>query len=86
MKLKTNIALSDSGFIFNPSTGDSFSTNPIGMEIVKMIKDEKSDEEVKSHILKTYLTDEASFEKDFYDFINMLTKMNLVETDEKKES
>lgn len=86
MKLKTNIALSDSGFIFNPSTGDSFSTNPIGMEIVKMIKDEKSDEEVKSHVLKTYLTDEASFEKDFYDFINMLTKMNLVETDEKKEN
>jgi hypothetical protein len=86
MKLKKNIALSDSGFIFNPSTGDSFSTNPIGMEIVKMMKDEKSAEEVKSHILKTYLTDETAFEKDLYDFINMLTKMNLVETDEKKES
>ena len=86
MKLKKNIALSDSGFIFNPSTGDSFSTNPIGMEIVKMMKDGKSAEEVKSHILKTYLTDDAAFEKDLYDFINMLTKMNLVDTDEKKEN
>lgn len=86
MKLKKNIALSDSGFIFNPSTGDSFSTNPIGMEIVKMMKDGKSAEDIKNYILKTYLTDEVAFEKDLYDFINMLTKMNLVDTDEKKEN
>ena len=33
MKIKTNIALSDSGFLFNPSTGDSYSVNPIGQEI-----------------------------------------------------
>ena len=86
MKLKKNIALSDSGFIFNPSTGDSFSTNPIGMEIVKMMKDGRSTDEVKSHILKTYLTDDVAFEKDLYDFINMLTKMNLIDADEKKEN
>ena len=86
MKLKKNIALSDSGFVFNPSTGDSFSTNPIGMEIVKMLKDGKSTDEVKSHILKTYLTDDVAFEKDLYDFISMLTKMNLIDADEKKEN
>ena len=86
MKLKKNIALSDSGFVFNPSTGDSFSTNPIGMEIVKMLKDGKSTEEVKSQILKTYLTDDVAFEKDLYDFISMLTKMNLIDNDEKKEN
>lgn len=86
MKLKINIALSDSGFVFNPSTGDSFSTNPIGMEIVKMLKDGKSTDEVKSHILKTYLTDDVAFEKDLYDFISMLTKMNLIDADEKKEN
>ena len=41
MKMRKNIAVSDSGFIFNPGTGDSFSTNPIGMEIISMIKEEK---------------------------------------------
>ncbi|HEY4798445.1 MAG TPA: PqqD family protein [Bacteroidia bacterium] len=86
MNIKKNIALSDTGFVFNPSSGDSFSTNPIGMEIIKMLKDGKTDAEIKSHVLKTYMTDEATFEKDFYDFINMLVKINLIEADEKKEN
>lgn len=83
MKLKRNIALSDSGFVFNPSSGDSFSTNPIGMEIIKMLKENKTKEEIKKQILSAYMTDDVTFEKDFYDFANMLTKLNLVEEGKK---
>jgi len=72
MKIKKNIAISDSGFIFNPSTGDSFSVNPIGLEIIKLLKDEKSSDEIKKHILKTYAIDESTIEKDYYDFLKML--------------
>ncbi len=36
-------------------------------------------------LLKTYMTDDASFEKDFYDFVNMLTKHNLIEGGEKEK-
>jgi hypothetical protein len=86
MKLKKNLALSDSGFVFDPSTGDSFSTNPIGLEIIRMLKEGKTSNDIKAHILKTYMTDDASFEKDFYDFINMLTKHNLVEGGEKEKN
>ena len=86
MNIKKNIALSDTGFVFNPSSGDSFSTNPIGIEIIKMFKEGKSAEEIKSQILRTYMTDEATIEKDLYDFINMLTKLNLIEANEKKEN
>ena len=38
MKIKKNVAISESGYIFNPSTGDSFTVNPIGIEIFNMIK------------------------------------------------
>jgi hypothetical protein len=86
MKLKKNLALSDSGFVFDPSTGDSFSTNPIGLEIIRMLKEGKTSNDIKAYILKTYMTDDASFEKDFYDFINMLTKHNLVEGGEKEKN
>jgi hypothetical protein len=72
MKIKKNIAISDSGFIFNPSTGDSFSVNPIGLEIIKQLKDEKSGDEIKKHILKLYSVDESTVEKDYYDFLKML--------------
>lgn len=81
MKVKRNVALSDSGFLFNPSTGDSFSINPIGQEIFKMLKDDRSADEIKSHILTTYNTDEVTFEKDFYDFTNMLRRYKLIDDD-----
>lgn len=86
MKLKKNLALSDSGFVFDPSTGDSFSTNPIGLEIIRMLKEGKNSNDIKSQIVKTYMTDDASFEKDYYDFVNMLTKHNLVEGGEKEKN
>lgn len=82
MKIKRNIALSDSGFVFNPTTGDSFSTNPIGIEIIKLLKEGKSEEEVKKLLLKNYMTDEVTLEKDYYDFVNMLVKLQLAEGDE----
>lgn len=85
MKLKRNIALSDSGFVFDPSTGDSFSTNPIGLEIIQMLKEGKTDDDIKQHIVKNYMTDDASFEKDYYDFVNTLSKLKLSDGDQAKK-
>ena len=52
MKIKKNIAISDSGFIFNPSTGESFTVNPIGVEIITLLKEDKVKEDPK---VKEYL-------------------------------
>jgi len=82
MKIKRNIAISDSGFVFDPSSGDSFSTNPIGLEIIRMLKENKSAQDIKASIIKDYMIDEVSFEKDYYDFVNMLGKLKLVEDPE----
>lgn len=78
--------MSDSGFIFNPSTGDSFSTNPIGLEIIQMLKEEKSKEEMRKTILQKYQVDEATFEKDFYDFVSMLHQTQIISQDEEKKN
>ena len=84
MNIKKNIALSDSGFVFDPSTGESFSTNPIGLEIIKLLKNGKSADEIKKHMTATYMTDENAFEKDLYDFVNMLQKLKIAEGESKK--
>jgi hypothetical protein len=81
MKIKKNIALSDSGFIFNPSTGESFSVNPIGAEMLKMLKDGKEKDDIKKAILEKYQTDDATFERDYYDFVNVLNHYLLTEID-----
>jgi len=83
MNIKKNIALSDSGFVFDPSCGDSFSANPIGLEIIKKLKDGNSKEEIKAYVLDTYMTDETTFEKDFYDFTSTLLKLNVAEESKK---
>jgi hypothetical protein len=86
MKIKKNIALSDTGFVFNPSTGDSFSVNPIGLEILRKLKDNEAHDKIKQHIMSAYSTDSDTVEKDFYDFTKMLEQLQLTEPDGKKES
>ncbi len=79
MNIKKNIAISDSGFLFNPSTGDSYTLNPVGQEILKLLKDGNNDEGVIEYILKNYMTDKDAVEKDLYDFKNMLKNFKLIE-------
>lgn len=86
MKIKKNIAISDSGFIFNPSTGESFSVNPIGVEIIKMLKQEKSKDAIKEFILEKFQTDDATFERDFYDFVNIMNHYLITEADAEEKN
>lgn len=77
--MRKNIALSDSGFVFNPSTGDSYSVNPIGLFIIQQLQKGKSDKEIVEGLLKDYLTDKATVEKDLYDFTQMLQTYKITE-------
>lgn len=81
MRLKKNIAISDTGFLFNPSTGDSYSVNPVGMEIIRMMQQQKEKREIMQLIMSEYICDESTFEKDYYDFAAMLRNYKLVEND-----
>jgi len=79
MKLKKNIAISESGFIFNPGNGDSFAVNEIGAEIINLMKEERSQSEIIKTISSRYETGINQVEKDLEDFISMLVSYNLLE-------
>ncbi|MCB0494980.1 MAG: PqqD family protein [Cyclobacteriaceae bacterium] len=79
MLLKKNIAVSSSGFIFNPSTGDSYTVNQIASEILELLKENKSIDEVKREILKNYEVDEKSLNEDLNDFLGHLRQLRLAE-------
>ncbi len=79
MKIRKNIAVSDSGFIFNPLTGDSFSVNPIGQSIINSFQERKSDKEILDDILQEYRIDKNTVEKDLNDFIRMLENYKLID-------
>jgi len=79
MKLKSNIAVSESGFIFNPEIGTSFTTNSLGIAILKQLKEKTSPEEIKDSILKSYDIDANTCEKDLDDFLRIVKQFNLLE-------
>lgn len=79
MKIKKNVAVSESGFVFDSNTGDSYSLNETGKEILKMINEDKAEEDIKQFFLKEYDIDDVTFEKNYFDFMNTLFNLNLVE-------
>ena len=82
MRLKSNIAVSETGFVFDPTSGESYSINPVGQEILQQMKGGKSVEEITGTMTSEYEIDKASFEKYYYDFIGMLKQFQLIEDDE----
>jgi hypothetical protein len=84
MKIKKNVAISESGYIFNPATGDSFTVNSIGIEIFNLIKAEKPFNEISKDMLAKYNTDETTFEKDYNDFVGMLNLHLLIDNENEK--
>lgn len=72
MRIRKNIAVSDEGYLFNPTTGDSFSTNGTGAMIISMLKQDKSLIEITDAICEAYDADRILVERDVEDFTSML--------------
>lgn len=86
MKIKNNIAISESGFIFHPQTGESFMVNNTGQEILSLIREGKSFNQIRDHFLSSYYVEETTLEKDYQDFISMLEYFQILEDEPKEEA
>ena len=82
MKIRKNIAISETGFVFDPTSGESYSINREGQEIMALMKEGRNPEQISAKMCSAYDIDPASFEKYFYDFIGMLRQFQLMDEDE----
>ena len=78
MKVNKNIAVSESGFLFNSLSGDSFSLNPIAAEILEMIREQKTSDEIKHDLLKKYDVSSSILDKSIDEYIFTLKKLNII--------
>ena len=76
--IKKNIATNEFGFVFNPATGDSFSSNPMAAEIIQLMKENLSLNEIKKTLLEKYEVDKMTLEKDLDEFVGSLKENNLL--------
>jgi len=79
MKLKKNIAVSETGFLLDPNSGESFSLNETGKKILQFLKEEKPEEEISEWFVKNYEVDQATFDNNFNDFITVLQNFRITE-------
>jgi len=78
VKLKKNIALSESGFIFDPATGDSFSVNGTGLKILEYLKSGLTESEIVTALDENIDADIQLIREDLDDFINHLKQLKMV--------
>ena len=81
MKIKENIAVSESGFVFDSNSGDSYNLNEVGQVILRLLKGGKSEEEIQEHIIREYDVEQDVLNNAYYDFIAMLRQFNLLENE-----
>jgi hypothetical protein len=73
-----NIAISDSGFLFLPTTGETFTLNEIGKKIFKLLQSKKTTDEIVNELVEEYDVDKLTLERDIEDFILRLKSFNLI--------
>ncbi len=74
----SNLAISDTGFVFNPLNGDSFTLNPTARKILLNLKENKSKQEILDIITEQFDVDRNDAEVDFDNFISQLSMYKLV--------
>lgn len=82
MDIKDNIAISSNGFIFDSGTGESYSVNPSGADILGWIKELKDEQAVKQKMIEKYNADELIIERDLNDFLSVLKKFGFIVNDD----
>ena len=68
------LAMNDSGFVFDPVNGDSFTVNSCGLTVLRLLKDGQSLSDVLDCVTKEYKIDTRKAERDILDFIVQLRK------------
>ena len=81
MKLNKKIAISESGFIFDPTTGDSYTVNPIAVEILNFLQKGMALKQIKQEMLKMYDVAEHILDKSVDEFIEVLINLRILEND-----
>lgn len=72
--LVQRLAVSDSGFVFDPVSGNSFTVNESGLRIIQLVKDGKNLGEAVSALSNEYHGSATDIERDVLEFVGLLRK------------
>lgn len=77
-----DLAVSDSGFLFDPYSGSTFTVNQTGRVIFDGLKDGSGREQIIADLEKAFdTTDDDDLQRDLDEFIHMLRQSGLLPED-----
>lgn len=79
MSKLNSLAISDNGFIFKPSTGESFTTNELGLIIINYLKEGKTADEIINAIMDEFDVDAIVAARDLYEYLDFLKRENMLD-------
>ena len=71
------LAISEEGFLFDPTTGESFTVNPTGLLILKGLKDDLTPDAIIETLVATYDVTADEARRDVDDFCDHLKSCKL---------
>ncbi len=78
LKKLQNLAISDSGYVFDPATGHSYTANETALFIISDLKQGKSTDEIIARLCEVYETDCTTAESDTIRTIEQLQANYLI--------
>ncbi len=72
LKRLEDLAISESGFLFDPYSGATFNINHTGRLILQLLKEGKGFEDIQFALKGKYEVGDADLGSDIYEFINLL--------------
>ncbi|MBT3500996.1 MAG: PqqD family protein [Candidatus Marinimicrobia bacterium] len=78
LQFKSELTISESGFLFDHATGLTYTLNSTGQFIFRNIQDKQNARSILSLVMNEFEVNEDTAHKDLDDFIRQLKEFNLV--------
>ncbi len=78
MNRLARLAINEEGFIFDPVTGNSFTTNQVGLWILQRLKEGKQVSDILAEMIEHFDVDAETAERDLTDFVEQLRHYKLL--------
>jgi hypothetical protein len=73
-----DLAISETGLVFDPSTGYIYTANQAGVFIITRLKSGATREDLPGLVMEEFEADEGMVERDIFDFMNQLITLELI--------
>ena len=73
-----DLAISESGFLFDPYSGATFTLNNTGRFILQLLQEGKGIESIESALRERFAVVDEDLRSDIYEFINLLKENHLL--------